>query len=468
MNKTKWAIEKLLYPYMERKKGNMVRAKTGELIKNQSLDQAELLKLQEDKLRLLLQACVDDVPAYQEFSHLKKEIVIDPFGALKKFPILEKQDFRDNSSEYINKNARWTGLIPNRTGGSSGEPVSFFMDRATVEYYEAARWRGLSWWGISYGSPSIMIWGNTHDMSNLSDRNYNLRERWLKNRMIIPAFALNRSEMPCFVKQINRFKPEYFYGYASALAAFADLMEAQGLKLDFKLKAVVPTAETLHGYQRETMERVFEAPVVNEYGAKDGGIIAYECSKGNMHISVDNLVLEVVDPVTMEAVAPEEEGTFLVTDLNNYSQPRLRYKIGDMGAVSERKCDCGINLPILEKLSGRESEMLLTREGNLVHAFAFNTLARSSATIKRYKIVQESPEKAKLYILELERPLSPASSKSPEAFAWEALAKSEQEKFIAAVKEKFPGTEFEINIVDEIPLKASGKEDFGSRNFELR
>ena len=145
-----------------------------------------------------------------------------------------------------------------------------------------------------------------------------MKERWLKNRIIISAYSLKPEEMTDYIDEIIKFKPEYIYGYASALYTFSQLMLKQNLKIPFKLKAVVSTAETLHDFQRETIEHAFKSAVVNEYGARDGGIIAYECPKGSMHISAENIIMEVVHYKTFKPLPKGESGILLVTDLNNF------------------------------------------------------------------------------------------------------------------------------------------------------
>ena len=153
-------------------------------------------------------------------------------------------------------------------------------------------------------------------------------------------------------------RQEYIYGYAGAIALFARLMKEQGLQLKHRLKAVVSTSETLQPWQRELMEEVFQAPVVNEYGARDGGIIAYQCPEGGMHLSAENLVAEVIDLLTGELLPAGERGLLLVTDLNNFVQPRLRYQLGDEVIMSDQLCSCGRTLPLLAEVCGREDDIL--------------------------------------------------------------------------------------------------------------
>ena len=113
---------------------------------------------------------------------------------------------------FIADDADRSTLIANNSGGSSGHPVQFYMNRHTVEYYEAARWRGLSWYGITPGSRSLLIWGNPFELDKMAERRYRLTERYLKNRRIIPAYALDPAAMPEHVRLFNSYHPEYIYG----------------------------------------------------------------------------------------------------------------------------------------------------------------------------------------------------------------------------------------------------------------
>ncbi|HZK01825.1 MAG TPA: hypothetical protein VFC96_03080 [Anaerovoracaceae bacterium] len=440
MSVRKWIIEKGVYPYMEIRRGNLIRKKTSELRQNQNAGLTELTRLQGEKLRRLLIHCINTVPAYENCKYLEKEIMADALAALPKFPVLDKGTFKKEFESYISQDADRSSLIENQTGGSTSEPVKFFMDRHMVEYYEAARWRGLSWWSITHGSPSVMIWGNPQDLGSFENKRYHLKERWLKNRIMIPAYAIKADKMQNYLNAIRKFKPEYIYGYSSALELFANLLVDKKLSVGLNLKAVVSTAETLHDYQRETIEEAFGCPVVNEYGARDAGIIAYQCPAGSMHISAENAILEVVDPESLEPLPMGERGVFLVTDLNNTVMPRLRYRLGDRGTLSEEKCSCGMGLPILKELDGREADIFITVDGKFIHGHAFNRLSRSINSVKQFQIIQEQPSLARLAIVRSE-----------------GYDQGEIDWFISSVKQMLPGTKIDISMVNHIPVSGSGK-----------
>ncbi|MCX7615223.1 MAG: phenylacetate--CoA ligase family protein [Clostridiales bacterium] len=450
MDVIKIAIEKVLYPNMERIRGNHIRNYTNELKKHEGYSTIDIETLYSQKLTALLLTCAEHVPAYK--GKINKILAItNPMEILKSLPPLTKKNFMSKPDCYLNENIDKKTLIPNRTGGSTSEPVRFFIDRKTVEYYEAARWRGLSWYGISPGSRSVMVWGSPIELGNLKSRIHNIEEQYLKNRIVIPAYSLNADDISQYVKLINRYKPEYLYGYSSALFTLSALMEKQGVKPEIPLKAVVSTSETLFDFQRDKIRNIFSCPVVNEYGARDGGILAYECPNGGLHISAENAILEVVDPVTYKPLKMGEAGLLLVTDLNNFSMPRLRYVLGDMAALCSERCSCNRGMPVLKELSGRVDDMFVSKDGHLIHGHAFNHVARNLTAIAKFQILQLSENKAILkYVLNDQAP------------------KSEVDTFLDSVRNILKGSEIEIHQVSDIPPEKSGKYRYAIRQFELK
>ncbi len=440
-------INFIVFPAMEVLKSNKIRKYTKELINTQSLPYDEIVSLQEEKLKNLLLYCVDKVPAYKSFGHLRPLIEEDPIKALRQFDALEKDYFQDNMMDFLSDGRDLSSLIPNRTGGSSGRPTKFYLDRVSVEHYEAARWRGLASWGITPGSRSIMLWSNHFELDKTENAKHVLKEKLLKNRIVMSAYELSADSMVEKIRQIDKYRPEYFYGYSTALYSFAKLMLEQGLSLKKPPKVVVSTAELLHEYQREVIKEGFKCDVTNEYGARDGGIVAYQCRKGRMHVMSENLVLEIIDDQGKPCKVGES-GHVLVTDLNNYSMPRLRYKLGDRASLSEEICDCGINLPVMNNIDGREDDMFVLSNGTQLHGSAFRVLARATDSIKQFKIVQKSITEARLYII-----------KSDDA------RDEEINKYISDVEDILVGVEVGVEFVDDIAPTSSGKYRSTVREF---
>jgi phenylacetate-CoA ligase len=450
MDIVKVIIERAVYPLMEKYKGNKIRLYIEELKINGGMSNDEIIDMQNKKLKKLLLECIKSVPAYKKYSNLKDDIIKNPGEAIRNFPVLTKKIFQKHTENYLSENASKESLINNCSGGSTGEPVKFYMDRKTVEYYEAARWRGLSWWGITPGSRSVMIWGNPQELSKANLKKFQLKERFLKNRIVIPAFSLKPEKMKDYIKKIKKFKPEYIYGYASALDLFSQLVQKQNLKIPKKLKAVVSTAETLYDYQRKLIKETFNCPVVNEYGARDAGIIAYECKYNKMHLTNENIFIEIVDPKTLKPVPAGESDMVLITDLNNYKMPRIRYQLGDRVTLSDTLCKCGQNHTIIKNIDGRVDDVFVTIDGKYIHGNIFNQRARVLNSIKKFQIIQKKPSLAILKIAVKDN-----------------YNTTEIDSFIKNIKNTLPGTNIEHEIVNDIEASKSGKFRCAIREFDL-
>ena len=116
------------------------------------------------------------------------------------------------------------------------------------------------------------------------------------------------------------------------------------------------TGEVCLQRDRESIAEYFGVPVADGYGSRDGGFIAHECPHGSMHITAENVVVEVFDgdrPVEGGA-----SGEIVVTHLDAYAMPLVRYRTGDVGRLRSGRCACGRGLPVLDCVDGRIADML--------------------------------------------------------------------------------------------------------------
>jgi phenylacetate-CoA ligase len=446
MQMQKELIERLLYPSMERFRGNQVRSILRALQESQFQNAGAV---QRERLEKLLLHCRAHVPAYAGRLPEEEKIREDPFQALRRSMPLTKAEFQRDPASFLADNISPKQYIPNCTGGSTGEPVRFFMTRRQVETYEAARWRGLSWFGITPGSRSVMLWGSPIELSRQTQRRQQLRDRVLKNRQILSAYQLQEGKAAEYLAWMAAYRPEYLYGYATILTAFAQMIARQKEAVPFQLKAVVSTSETLEFWQKELLQKVFHCPVANEYGARDAGILAYSCPCGSLHITSENCVLEALDLQTGQPLPPGESGLLAVTDLNNFAQPRLRYLLGDVGAISAQSCPCGRSLPVLSCVSGREDDLLIGRGGVYVHGNVVGQILRPMEGLRAFQFRQHSPQEATLFLV-----------KSGEN------ARIDEAEIRAQFAKALPDTRVQISYVPAIEPSRSGKTRYAVREFE--
>ena len=204
---------------------------------------------------------------------------------------------------------------------------------------------------------------------------------------------------------MRAFRPRMLFGYPSALSQLAFRARRTGLRMDdVGIRVAFCTSEVLRPEWREAIGTVFGCGVVNEYGARDAGFIARECPAGGLHVTAEELIVEIVD----DAGAPlpdGEEGEIVVTNLAGPEFPFIRYRTGDRGVLSRARCGCGRGLPMLERISGRANDGLVTQAGGWVHGSAVNHLMRDLPGLKAYRIEQDALDRVRIMlVLEAELP----------------------------------------------------------------
>jgi phenylacetate-CoA ligase len=180
--------------------------------------------------------------------------------------------------------------------------------------------------------------------------------------------------------------------------------------------------------------------VANGYGGRDAGFIAHACPEGNMHITAEDIIVEIVDPEG-RALPAGETGEIVVTHLATSDYPFIRYRTGDIGALSDVRCPCGRSLPLLQSIEGRSTDFVIAEDGTVMHGLALIYIVRDIPGVASFKIIQES--------LELTRFLLVTTAEFDPA----CIADIEQ----AARRRLGAGVRVAVEQVPEIPAEASGK-----------
>jgi phenylacetate-CoA ligase len=250
------------------------------------------------------------------------------------------------------------------TGGSTAEPAVVYKNRTATCREDAAMWFGLSWWGVAPGDRQGRFWGSPR---NASARWKTSAIDFVMNRTRVSAMNFDEGRLLGYYKVLREFRPMYFYGYPSVVIRFTEtLLQNRIAPAEFGLKAIVTTAEPINQSQVRFLEAHYRCVHVNDYGSSELGPIAYSCPNGSMHIMAQNLYAEVAD-ASGAALPCRATGELVVTDLNNYAMPLIRYRTGDFTAMEVTTCSCGRSTPILSEIFGRELNLLQATDGTFVH-----------------------------------------------------------------------------------------------------
>ena len=342
---------------------------------------------------------------YQNFIETKKKEIVDYHltknNFYKKFigdrtinnwediPIMSKTDLQQPLEQRLSDGFNLKNSYVGKTSGSSGHPFSFAKDKLC----HAMAWEGFNdhynWHGIDlnkslqarfYGIP-LDFYGNLQE--RIKDR-ISLRRRF-------SIFDLSEVKLQNFLDRFKKSRFDYLNGYTSAILLFSKFLKKKEIVLKDicpSLKLCIVTSERLFDKDKKLIEEAIGVPVVNEYGASEVGLIAFENPQAEWCLNSRDLFIEIVDK-NNKTLPPGEEGRVVITSLFNKAHPIIRYAIGDIGVMSKKSTP---KKPILESLIGRTSDVAKLADGKIVPGLTFyyvtKTIIDDTGNTKEFVVTQ--------------------------------------------------------------------------------
>jgi phenylacetate-CoA ligase len=273
------------------------------------------------------------------------------------------------------------------TSGSTGEPFTCYADKFQLEMRFATTLRALEISGWRFGDKQMRLWHQTLGMT----KSQAFKERidaWFMKRHFVPAFEMSKKSVESLIKLIEKKKPVLIDGYAESLNFIAI---ASSSKSKHKPKAVMSSAQQLTGSTRFQIENQFGAKVIDKYGSREFSGIAYQClNSENYHVQDESYIVEII--VNGRPANPGEIGEIVITDLNNFSMPLIRYRIGDLAkAVKQKPCLCGRPHSQIGQISGRTQALVSCSNGVwLPGTFFAHFFKDFDFAVQHYQVVQEN------------------------------------------------------------------------------
>jgi phenylacetate-CoA ligase len=236
--------------------------------------------------------------------------------------------------------------------------------------------------GVRLGDRRLDIWGATEFAPPKRALHRISRRIWRHDRL--SAFETTDAEVDAQLRYAVRFRPTLLRGYASAVYRFAQRAAALGIRLP-TLRAISTSADALLPSMRRTIEEAFGVPAFDQYGCGEVLAIAFECEAHHaLHVAEEHVVVEIDAPAG-------HEGDVLVTDLDNYAMPLLRYRNGDCGIVETTPCPCGRPGMLLRSPVGRAGECIVLPDSRRYNRTFFNRFFADYPSVRAYQIRQPGP-----------------------------------------------------------------------------
>ncbi len=309
--------------------------------------------------------------------------------AWEDLPILQKRDYQVPLTDRFSAGYSEKNCYLNKTSGSSGDPMVFAKDKGCHALIWANIMRKFAWHGIDfnhsfqarfYGMP-MAFW--PQKMLRIKD--------FLSHRYRMNIFDLSNEGLDKIVLQFASKRFNYINGYTSAIVLLAKQLEAKNIILQTlcpSLKCCVVTSEMLFESDRILLEKTLGVPVINEYGASEVDLIAFQNQEGEWLVNAETCLVEIVDE--QGHVLPYgQEGRIIVTQLYNKAMPFIRYEVGDYGVLNPSSTP---QKPILQKLVGRTNDIIQLPSGKRAAGMAFYSITKAlfddQTAVKEFVIKQ--------------------------------------------------------------------------------
>lgn len=305
---------------------------------------------------------------YKEFG---KSIDLKDWNSI---PIMTKRHLQQPIEQRLSDGFSTKNVYVNKTSGSSGDPFIFAKDKWCHAMTWAEIMNRFAWYDIDFNSSKqARFYGIPLDKKGY----YTERLKdWLAHRFRFSVFDLSDS---AFSKAVAKFKSapfNYINGYTSAIVQFAKYLKQQNLVLKSicpSLKVCVVTSEMLFEADKIVMETQFGVPIVNEYGASELDLIAFQNPNDAWQLNSETLFVEVLDE-NNQVLPNGKEGRIVITSLYNKAHPFIRYDIGDLGVLSKNG---NFRTPILEQLTGRTNDIAILPSGKKAAGLTFYYITKS-------------------------------------------------------------------------------------------
>jgi phenylacetate-CoA ligase len=418
------------------------RRHVAELTASQWYTGEELAELQSRRLRALIRHTYENVPYYREVFDDRKlrPADIQSPSDLYKLPVLTKQDVRRHLRPLRAGNVPARAVTTGRTGGTTGIPLHFALDKARVTFDHALIHRHWSWAGYRPRDLVVLLRGFTLVDPDDTSAIY-WRHDWIDRRTYLSGFHLSDETLPRYVEQLIAWQPKFIAAYPSAIYAVARFLERQSLTIP--VAAVFTGSEVLTPTERATIEQRFACKIWDRYGTGERLVVGQQCECGSYHQNAEFGILQVDQP-RGEPAQPGTEGELIQTTITNYSMPLIRYASEDIGALRPETCRCGRGLPLMGPVQGRKDDAIITADGRVMPRAGLDQIHEYVERMERCQLVQERVGEIIVRVL------------PREGFNDEDVA-SLMRELRKRVGER---TRIEVRRVDELPLTVTGKERF--------
>jgi len=404
-------------------------------LNTQWFSQEEMTNYQISKLRKLLQHCYDNVPYYRKIIDERKIDILNfsSLDILKQFPLLTKEIIQENYKNFtpVNNNII-KGVKTTQTGGTTGNILFKRNDSNTRSSIWGSYKRYEDWMGLTPSDKKLILMGGHVIKNSIKQRISTELSSFLDNSASLDIYNTSNETIEKVIDLLENNQFSLIRSYPQFLFSVANKLE--GKKMNYKIKAISTTAEPVMPEHRHLFKKIFHCDVFDQFGFGEIGGVAYECNKHEgLHIAEERVVIET-----------NAQNELIVTDLDNYTMPFIRYWNADQAIISDKLCSCGRKSKLLKQIMGRTCDYVVGIQGQFLHwayfwHLIFDSHVAEKRNLRKFQIVQRTPHTIVMRLVA------------------DPLSNEEIDFITSDIKKRLGNMEITINYEKDIENTATGK-----------
>jgi phenylacetate-CoA ligase len=403
-------------------------------------------RLEEHQLAELRRVCILAYQQTEYYRRMFREVGFDPVAItqpddLCRLPIMDKDTVRKHLREMCALSPKSLYVDYVSTGGSSGEPLHFYLDadRSSTEYaHLVASWSRI---GYRLGMPLAVLRGRV-----VGEDRGGLRHEYdpVLRHHYYSSFHMSDVMIGRYVEHVAGIGPCFLHVYPSTVAALARFLRRSGMNAPANIRGIIAESENVYPEQRQMVEEVFGCRYFSCYGHSEKLVLAAECEfSTDYHVWPTYGYFELLDEQGNLVTTPGRRGEIVGTGFINTVVPFIRYRTGDYATYVGDHCEaCGRQHTVIRDIRGhRTQEVLIAADGSEISWTALNMHDDTFLRVRQFQFYQDTPGRAVLRVV-------PA-----EGFGDEDRRRIQQN----LGRKLDEQVTFTIELVDTIPLSPRGK-----------
>ena len=370
--------------------------------KMETLPRKEIRELQLKRLKETVKKLYENVPFYQnKFKELKiKPTDIKTLEDIRKLPLTTKDDLRNNSPFGMMITSLDNCIELHASSGTTGIPITVCYTPNDIDVWSEVMARCLSMSGLTKKD----IFQNPIPYGTFTGAfgfHYGAQK---VGALVIPS-GMGQSERQ--LKLMDYYDTTFISGVASYAMRLSQV--AQEIDVDLKKLKVrngLFGAEMFTPGLKKRIMNAWNMDVHDIYGLTEmcGPGVSTDCDQHDgLHLWEDHFLIEVLDPITLEPVEPEEEGEIVLTTLTKEGMPLLRYRTRDIAKIYDQEvCDCGRTHVKHTTIKGRSDDMIIIRGTNIYPGQIESTLMKNQEVGGNWRMVLDTKNDVDMLTVEVE------------------------------------------------------------------